>query len=138
MKTILITGIGGLTPRSIAKHIRKKHPNYRLIGCDINKKAMGFFMEGLLDEHVVCPPCNSPEYFLWVERLVEEKGIDYAFVQPESEIVMWADYAAYFLRRCGIKAKSEAVVIYPNPGIPAKLIVWGMEVMTEKYSRAMR
>ena len=44
MKTILLTGIGGLTPRSIAKVIRKNHPDYRLIGMDANKKAMGFFM----------------------------------------------------------------------------------------------
>lgn len=46
MKTILITGIGGLTPRSIATILRKKHPNYHLIGIDINKKAIGFFHEG--------------------------------------------------------------------------------------------
>ena len=32
MKTILITGIGGLTPRSIATIIREHHPEYRLIG----------------------------------------------------------------------------------------------------------
>ena len=55
MKTILITGIGGLTPRSIAKIIRKNHPDYKLIGCDIDKKAIGFFMKGLLDE-------NKPGY----------------------------------------------------------------------------
>ena len=46
MKTILITGIGGLTPRSIAKTIRKKHPDYRIIGCDIEKKSCWFFYEG--------------------------------------------------------------------------------------------
>ena len=50
MKTILITGIGGLTPRSIATVIRKNHPDYKLIGCDIDKKAMGFFMNGLVDD----------------------------------------------------------------------------------------
>ena len=92
MKTILITGIGGLTPRSIAKTIRKSHPDYKLIGCDIEKKSMGFFMEGLLDECYVCPRCTNPEYFPWIEKLVEERGIDYAFVQPESEIVEWGDY----------------------------------------------
>ena len=92
MKTILITGIGGLTPRSIAKTIRKSHPDYKLIGCDIEKKSMGFFMEGLLDECYVCPRCTNPEYFHWIEKLVEERGIDYAFVQPESEIVEWGDY----------------------------------------------
>lgn len=92
MQTILLTGIGGLTPRSIAKIIRKNHPEYRLIGCDIDKKAIGFFIDGLLDEYYVCPRCTSPDYFPWLESLVEKKQIDYAFVQPESEIVEWADY----------------------------------------------
>lgn len=92
MKTILITGIGGLTPRSIAKIIRKNHSDYKLIGCDIEKKAMGFFMNGLLDEYFVCPRCTSSEYFPWMEKLCNEKQIDYAFVQPESEIVEWTDY----------------------------------------------
>lgn len=92
MKTILVTGIGGLTPRSIANIIRKNHPDYRIIGCDIDKKAVGFFMKGLLDEHYVCPRCTSDEYFPWIEKLVKKEKIDYAFVQPESEIVEWGDY----------------------------------------------
>jgi hypothetical protein len=92
MKTILITGIGGLTPRSIATIIREKHPNYKLIGCDIEKKAMGFFMKGLVDEYFVAPRCDSPDYFDWIEKLVAEKNVDYAFVQPEAEIVVWGDY----------------------------------------------
>lgn len=92
MKRVLITGIGGLTPRSIARTIREKHPCYVLIGCDIDRKAVGFFMKDLLDDYFVCPRCNSPEYFPWIERLVEAKKIDYAFVQPESEIVEWGRY----------------------------------------------
>ncbi len=92
MKTILLTGIGGLTPRSIAKRIRELHPEYRLIGCDVNKKAVGFFMPGLLDEHYIAPRCDDPDYFPWLERLVSECNIDYAFVQPESEIVVWGEY----------------------------------------------
>ena len=91
-KTILVTGIGGLTPRSLTSIIRENHPDYKIIGCDIEKKAVGFFMKGLLDEYYVCPRCTEPEYFPWIENLVEEKHIDYAFVQPESEIVEWADY----------------------------------------------
>ena len=87
-----MTGIGGLTPRSIATTIKRNHPNYKLVGIDINKKAIGFFMKGLLDEYYVCPRCTSDEYFPWIERLVRERNIDYAFVQPESEIVEWGDY----------------------------------------------
>ena len=90
MKTVLVTGIGGLTPRSIANRIRISHPDYRLIGCDIDPKAMGFFMKGLLDAHFVCPRCNDTSYFPWLERLIVDEGIDYAFVQPEAEIIAWA------------------------------------------------
>ena len=39
MKTLLITGIGGLTPRSIATVIREKYPHYYVIGIDADKKA---------------------------------------------------------------------------------------------------
>ena len=92
MSTILVTGIGGLTPRSIATIIKRNHPDYKLIGIDINKRAVGFFMKGLLDEYYVCPRCTSGEYFPWIEKLVRERNIDYAFVQPESEIVEWGDY----------------------------------------------
>lgn len=92
MRTILITGIGGLTPRSIGGIIRKNHPDYKIIGCDIEKKAVGFFMEGLLDQHYVSPLCTSGEYFPWIESLVAKKHIDYAFVQPEAEIVEWGGY----------------------------------------------
>ena len=92
MKKILITGIGGLTPRSIAKRIRENHPDYYLIGCDINKKAIGFFIDNLLNEYYVCPRCTDEKYFEWIEKLVKIKEIDYAFVQPESEIVAWGEY----------------------------------------------
>lgn len=92
MRIVLITGIGGLTPRSIATVIRENHPDYKIIGCDIKKKAVGFFMKGLLDEYYVCPRCTSKDYFPWIEKLVAEKNVDYAFVQPESEIVEWGDY----------------------------------------------
>lgn len=92
MKTVLITGIGGLTPRSITGVIRENHPDYRIIGIDVNKKAVGFFMKGLLDEYYVCPRCDSPDYFPYIEKLVKEKNVDYAFVQPESEIVKWGEY----------------------------------------------
>ena len=92
VKTVLITGIGGLTPRSIAGIVREKHPDYKIIGCDVEKKAMGFFIKGLVDEYFVAPRCDSPYYFSWIEELVNRKHIDYAFVQPESEIVEWGEY----------------------------------------------
>ena len=77
-KNILVTGIGGLTPRSITKIIRENHPDYKIIGCDIDKKAMGFFMtmkDGtkLVDEYYICPRCDSPDYFPWLNELIDSK-----------------------------------------------------------------
>ena len=92
MKTILVTGIGGLTPRSITKMLRKKHPDYKIIGCDVNPKAVGFFMNNLLDEYFISPRCTDEDYFPWLEKLINAKNVDYAFVQPESEIIAWAEY----------------------------------------------
>ncbi len=97
MKTILITGIGGLTPRSIATIIKENHPDYRLIGCDINKKAMGFYMKigngrMLMDQCYVVPRCDDPKYFSVIKKIITQERIDYAFVQPESEIVEWGAY----------------------------------------------
>lgn len=97
MKTILITGIGGLTPRSIAKTIRRNHPDYKIIGCDVEKKSMGFFMkteggQSLVDECYIAPRCDADNYFEWIENLVAKRNIDYAFVQPESEIVKWGAF----------------------------------------------
>lgn len=97
MKTVLITGIGGLTPRSIATIIRENHPDYKLVGCDIEKKAMGFFMKtkdgrSLIDKYYLAPRCDSPAYFPFIERVVAENKVDFAFVQPEAEIVKWGQY----------------------------------------------
>ena len=97
VKTILITGIGGLTPRSIASIVRERHPDHQIIGCDFDKKAMGFFMRTkdgrkLVDEYYIAPHSSSPDYFPWIEELVRQARIDYAFVQPESEIVEWGKY----------------------------------------------
>lgn len=46
----------------------------------------------LVDEYYICPHCTSSDYFPWIERLITEKGVDYAFVQPESKIVEWGEY----------------------------------------------
>ena len=81
MKTILITGIGGLTPRSIATIIRENHPDYKLIGCDTEKKAMGFFMKTkdgrrLIDKYFLAPRCDSPDYSPFIERVAAENNVE--------------------------------------------------------------
>jgi len=47
------------------------------------------------------------------------------------------EYTAYVLRKIGLNVHIERVVRYPNPGLPAKLIVWGMETVKSNYLSAM-
>lgn len=89
---ILITGIGGPTPRSIAKRVREIYPNSKIIGVDTNVKALGFYMKGLLDESYIVPGADDDSYWETMKRIVKEQEIDFAFVQPEAEILAWGKY----------------------------------------------
>jgi biotin carboxylase len=89
---ILITGIGGPTPRSIARHLRKKYPDSNLIGVDSNPKALGFYMKGLLIRRIVVTRDDHLDYLPVMEKIVNEEGVDLAFIQPEKEVMAWGDY----------------------------------------------
>lgn len=89
---ILITGIGGPTPRSIAKAIQTSNPEYRLIGIDANPKALGFFMPGIVHTWYVAPRMDNPSYWPFIHDLIKNEKIDLAFVQPEIEVIGWGNY----------------------------------------------
>ncbi|HET8804204.1 MAG TPA: hypothetical protein VFM72_06460 [Aequorivita sp.] len=92
MNNILITGIGGPTPRSIALRLRKLYPNARLIGTDTNNKAIGFYLEGLLDKKYLVPKAHDDEYWTAMKNIVANEKIDLAFIQPELEVLKWGEY----------------------------------------------
>jgi len=89
---ILITGIGGPTPRSIAKTIRSYNRDFKIIGADSQPKALGFFMDGLTDKTHILPKASEEAYWPAIEELISKEAIDLAFVQPESEVIQWARY----------------------------------------------
>lgn len=92
MRTLLISGIGGPTPRSIARVVRKYHPNINIVGIDANPLAIGFYMESLLDHYYVCPKASDENYWDFVLQIIDKHNIDYAIIQPEKEIIAWGDY----------------------------------------------
>jgi len=92
MKTILITGIGGPTPRSIAHAIRAAFPAYKIIGIDANPKALGFFMHGLVERYYVAPKVTEAGYWSFIHKLIKDEFIDMAFVQPEKEVIGWGEF----------------------------------------------
>jgi len=86
---ILINGIGGPTPRSIALRLRALYPTATLVGLDVNEKAIGFYLNGLVDYSYLVPRASEPTYWEALNRIVAKHGIDLAFVQPEAEVKAW-------------------------------------------------
>ncbi len=86
---ILITGIGGPTPRSIAKRVRQLYPDSTIVGVDANRKAIGFYISGLTDVRLVVPRADHPDYWQSIKNVIREYAIDFAFIQPELEVIQW-------------------------------------------------
>lgn len=89
---ILITGIGGPTPRSIAHRLRTVYPDAKLIGVDANPKALGYYINNLVDVKMRIPRANDPEYWNVIKAIISEHAIDFAFIQPEQEVTVWGNY----------------------------------------------
>ena len=94
---ILVTGIGGPTPRSIALVLRRAYPDATIVGADCNSRALGFFMPGLVDKRYIVPRAtDSDAYFSALRRILDEEKIDLAFVQPEIEVLAWGEWYQKF------------------------------------------
>lgn len=93
---ILITGVGGPTPRSFAIAIKRigRYKDAELIGTDINPLAVGLYQKDLFDKTLLLPRADSPEYWTAVEELIERESIDLAVILPELEVMEWARKAS--------------------------------------------
>ena len=89
---ILITGVGGPTPASVAVSLKRysRYADSWLLGVDANPLATGLYRTELFDKTVVVPPANSRDYWPVIERVVDQYGIELALVQPEVEVLEWA------------------------------------------------
>ena len=89
---ILITGVGGPTPRSFAIALKKYSFNKRfeLIGTDINPLAIGLYQNELFNKTYLVPTATSPDYWQAIEKLIVENNIDYAVILPELEVMEWS------------------------------------------------
>lgn len=93
---ILITGVGGPTPRSIARSIKfhSIYKNARIFGTDINPLAYGLYEHNLYDKTFVIPPASKPGYWEAIADIVENHHIDLAIIQPELEVLEWSRFKA--------------------------------------------
>jgi carbamoyl-phosphate synthase large subunit len=92
---ILINGIGGPTPRSIARSLRwySRYKHYELIGTDINPHARDLYDHTLYNKTYLAPPAGSSDYWPFMQELIQKYQIDMAHVQPELEVLEWAKKA---------------------------------------------
>lgn len=94
MKNILITGVGGPTPRSFVRAVKlaenpeKKH--YRFIGVDCNPLAYGLYDQSLFDQSYVVPRADSQDYWRTINQIIHKENIDAAIILPEEEVLEWA------------------------------------------------
>ena len=99
---ILINGIGGPTPRSIARALRwySRYARYELIGIDINPYARDLYDSTLYNKTYLVPPAGHADYWSTMERIIEQHDIEIALVQPELEVLAWAKRAEEHILPC--------------------------------------
>src|SRR5690554_3089884 len=93
---ILVTGIGGPTPKGIAKSLKLAYGGINIVGIDADKYAPGLFDDELYKSTYLVPNALSDTNGYWkaVENIVKVENIDFAFVIPETEIIKWSEKQA--------------------------------------------
>lgn len=90
---ILITGVGGPTPRSFARAIREigQYANYTIIGTDIHPYAIGLYQDTLFARTYITPKSTEQSYWEVMDKIIVEEEIDIAVVLPEQEVLAWSE-----------------------------------------------
>lgn len=89
---ILITGVGGPTPRSFARAIKEigSYALYRLIATDIHPHAMGLYQNQLFDKAYITSGSSDANYWEEMEDIIRIENIDIAVILPEQEVLAWS------------------------------------------------
>lgn len=94
MKNILVTGVGGPTPRSFVRAVKLSDKDFvtslRFIGVDCDPLAYGLYDRTLFDNTYVVPRADDEAYWEVINDVIEEETIDAAVVLPEAEVLEWA------------------------------------------------
>ncbi|MCC5914783.1 MAG: hypothetical protein JJU46_10445 [Balneolaceae bacterium] len=91
---ILVTGVGGPTPRSFVRAVKLKKEEFseplQFIGVDCNPLAYGLYDKELFDRSYLVPRADEPNYWSSINRIVEGDKVDAAIILPEVEVLEWA------------------------------------------------
>jgi carbamoyl-phosphate synthase large subunit len=117
LMNILMTGVGGPTPRSFAhslKFIGTQYRNAQLIATDTNRLAIGLYQNALFSHSYVIPRADDTAYWKVIEEIVEKHKIEAAVVLPELEVVEWSKRAQ--------KGELPCKAFLPDPSINGILV----------------
>lgn len=91
---ILISGVGGPTPRSISRSIKisKYNEKSKLYGTDINPYAHGLYESELYEKNILVPGATNEKYWDTIKAFVQDNDIKYAMIHPEKAALEWSLY----------------------------------------------
>lgn len=89
---ILITGVGGPTPRSFAIALKNYsfYKRFELIATDVNPLSIGLYQPCLFSKSYIIPRATDPGYWTVIEKIVAENNIQIAVILPELEVMEWS------------------------------------------------
>lgn len=101
---ILITGVGGPTPRSFAYSLKEysSFADYRLIAMDINPLAIGLYQKDVFDQSYLIPRAGEAGYWETIHQIIETERINVAVIQPEAEVLEWSRYQQKYPLPCPV------------------------------------
>lgn len=88
----LFSGIGGPTPLGVAKSVKAAFPDARLIGVDGSRWAASLYNSDIFDQTYQIVPGSSEKYWDIMEGIISKEKIDFAFIIPETEVLIWSDH----------------------------------------------
>lgn len=89
---ILISGVGGPTPRSISRSIKisKYAEVSKLFGTEVNPFVYGLYESNLYEKNILVPSSRGESYWDRLESFVKENEIEYAMIHPEQAVLAWS------------------------------------------------
>jgi carbamoyl-phosphate synthase large subunit len=87
----LFSGIGGPTPLGVAKSVKLAFPDARLIGVDGSQWSASLYNSDIFDQTYHIESGSSEKYWSIIEEIIINEKVDFAFIIPESEVIVWSD-----------------------------------------------
>jgi hypothetical protein len=114
-KKILVTGVGGPTPRSFVRAIKvyggAAAARYEFIGVDCNPLAYGLYDRTLFSKGIVVPPAHGLYYWDKINEIIEAYEIEGAIILPEIEVIEWAKNSSKLNRPIRLHLPSHVMAL---------------------------